>query len=264
MVSVDRGRFHNEGQLAYRYIVLKRGIGNLLKNLERTEGVLIVDWIAFIEWYKDGFPHWHIFVELETEGKAGMIGRESIKRHWPFGMYIREEYVKDEDHWKNITGYFDKAGYFEKGEGYQGKLPGWALDYHGKIRRWEAKRDRKASSRMRQVERSEVKPYKSMEVKASDWHMQTSYRVALEQCGQRCLMQVRGEHYRDEIMIDVPYREMKDHWQWEFKEGEGLVMEVAIKDMDVVYDEVEKRQAQQRERESRERTSEPSLTLREK
>ncbi len=138
MLSVSRSPYV-DGREAYSEINSKRGIGRLLKQLERAEGVKIVDWVCFLEWHEDGFPHWHLFIETENKGRAGMIGHGVIKRWWPFGKVIWEHYIESEEHWKNLVGYFDKHGYFEKGKSYQGKLPVWALDSNGKIRRWFGK-----------------------------------------------------------------------------------------------------------------------------
>ncbi len=111
-----------------------------------------------MEWYDNGFPHWHLFIETEEAGKAGRIGHEVIKRYWPHGIYIWESYIKSEEHWKELTGYFDKGGYFEKGKGNQGKLPAWASDGNRKIKRWHAKpgggSGKKRPSRMRLNESS--------------------------------------------------------------------------------------------------------------
>lgn len=152
VLSVDPSRYGN-GEEAYEDITHRRGVGNLIKNLERTDKIKIVDYAGSIEWYENGFPHWHIFIETEEEGKEGMIGHGKIKRRWPFGIYVNEDYIKSEEHWNNLTGYFNSHGYFEKGKGYQGKLPGWAMKSSRRIKRWfgmkEGREGKKQSRRMR-------------------------------------------------------------------------------------------------------------------
>lgn len=139
VLSVDPALYRN-GEEAYDDITHRRGIGNLVKNLERTDGIKIVDYAGSLEWYENGFPHWHIFIETEEEGRAGMIGHGKIKRRWPFGIYVNEDYIKSEVHWRNLTGYFNSHGYFEKGKGYQGVLPEWAKDSERRIKRWFRKK----------------------------------------------------------------------------------------------------------------------------
>ena len=82
-----------------------------------------------------------------------MIGHRKIKERWPFGIYVNEDDIKSEEHWKNLTGYFNSHGYFEKGEGYQGTLPEWAKDSARRIKRWFGKKGEgngeKRSSRVR-------------------------------------------------------------------------------------------------------------------
>jgi len=161
MLTVDRS-LYRDGEEAYFDIGEKRGVGNLLKNLQRTEGVKIVDWVSVLEWHEDGFPHWHILIETEEEGRGGMIGYEKIKAHWSFGKWETETYVKSASHWNNLVGYFDKHGYFEKGKEYQGRLPDWALKSRKSIRRWHGMKrgDRvgEQSVRMRsEVEKEEGK-----------------------------------------------------------------------------------------------------------
>lgn len=139
VLSVDPS-LYRDGEEACEDISHRRGIGNLIKNLERTDKIKIVDYAGLVEWYENGFPHWHIFIETEEEGKAGMIGHEKIKRRWPFGIYVNEDYIKSEEHWNNLTGYFNSHGYFEKGKGYQGILPEWAKDSEKLIKRWFGKK----------------------------------------------------------------------------------------------------------------------------
>lgn len=150
ILSVDPS-LYRDGEEAYEDITHRRGIGNLIKDLERTDRIKIRDYAGSIEWHENGFPHWHVFVETEGEGKAGMIGHGNIKRRWPFGIYVNEDYIKSEEHWNNLTGYFNSHGYFEKGKGCQGILPDWAKDSEKRIKRWFGKkgenRERKRRSK---------------------------------------------------------------------------------------------------------------------
>jgi len=63
--------------------------------------------------YKNGYPHWHLFILTEKAGKAGQIGFKNIVQYWESG-WIKESYIENERHWNAITGYFEKHGYFNK------------------------------------------------------------------------------------------------------------------------------------------------------
>jgi hypothetical protein len=239
VVTCDPGRFNGEGELAYTEIMFKRGRGYLIKNLERTEGITIVDWISFLEWHENGFPHWHIFIEVTEQGKRGMIGREKVKRHWPFGLWINEEYIKSEYHWKNITGdYFSKRGYFSDGGSHQGRLPEWAKD-KSRMRRWEAKRERKRSATLPQDKTSRRDEGFSVGSPRGEWKIEKTYRIKLEECGAACVLHIHGVSYDDEVKLKLPYAEMKKLFPWEYEEGKGLVMEIAQSHMDEFYSKVE-------------------------
>ena len=128
VLTVDRGKF-DDGEHAYDEIRNKKVIKGMVRNFRRVMERNVGDWIWVLEFHKDGFPHWHVLVEVEA-GK--MIGRDVLKRYWPYGFYLREEFMHDEDHWKRLSGYFDKHGYFGD-KGSQSRLPGWALDKYGII-----------------------------------------------------------------------------------------------------------------------------------
>jgi hypothetical protein len=91
--------------------------------------------LAVLEFYEDGFPHWHLLIEVENEGKAGMIGGKNLHRSWAQGI-VKETYFRNLDHWKSIAGYFADKGYFERGKEYQTELPKDIKEHYGRrIRR---------------------------------------------------------------------------------------------------------------------------------
>jgi hypothetical protein len=217
MVSVDR-RIFGDGKDAYETITHKRGIGQLVKELARSEKIEIVDWVAMLEWHRDGFPHWHLLIWVKDRGRAGMIGVEKIKAHWPFGVWISESYIESEDHWKSMVGYFDKHGYFEKGKSYQGKLPQWALDRDKRIKRYETMKHRSDMGR-RFEEKGKDKDEQKKRVR-------DTYQVILSKCGSQSRIIVEGDGIREIETVDVSYQDVKKSWDWVYEEGVGLTMEV--------------------------------------
>ena len=139
VLSVDPAKFRN-GEAGFETVAQKRGIGELVRNLGRVEGIEAIDWVAIIEWYNNGFPHWHVLIEVAKRGRAGMIGHGTIKSHWPFGIYVWEEPIESEGHWKHMLGYFGSHGYFGESKGHQSELPEWAMNSDRHIKRWIGKR----------------------------------------------------------------------------------------------------------------------------
>jgi hypothetical protein len=224
MVTVNPALFENNGERAWDEITYKRGIGNLIKNLSRTEGIEIVDWIAFVEWHEGGFAHWHLLIEVTDEGKAGMIGRVRVKRYWPWGIWIREEGIRDEHHWIRMLGYFDTHGYFEGDKGHQGSLPAWAKDGNRRIKRWESMKGKKQSVRMRQEERLSEGQYLDVEPEESEKRCRRSYGLILKHCGAKTRLVMETNSWTHSSIVDIPYLEIKAGWAWEYLEGKGLVL----------------------------------------
>lgn len=221
MVTINPALFNGDPELAWREVVFKWGLGNLLKNLERTEGVEIVDWIAFVEWHDNGFPHWHIMVEVSNEGKAGMIGVNVIRRYWPHGWYIREEPITNEAHWNRLTGYFVKHGYFQGGKGHQGTLPGWAKRKNVRIKRWESMKGSKRSSRITQDKTSPITSYSFI-------HSRSTYEVILRRCGSKCRLTVDSGGSTTSFDVNLPYLTVRSMASWEYVEGKGLTQSLTL------------------------------------
>lgn len=223
MVSVDRSIYEN-GEQAFDDITLKRGVGNLIKNLQRTDGVTIVDWVCVIEWHEDGFPHWHILIVTQEEGQAGMIGYQKIKDRWPFGMWVTETYIKSAVHWQNLVGYFDKHGYFEKGKAYQGRLPEWALKRNRTIKRWHSMKKPRGQGKVMNRIRSEDKKVEGEWLGKGEKRERKTYEVILSQCGSRSIVRIDGPGWNQTFKISVRYERLKDYFPWQYSEGKGLVL----------------------------------------
>jgi len=139
VLSLGPGKFRS-GEDGFETVVEKRGIGELVRNLARVEGIERIDWVAIIEWYDNGFPHWHVLIEVGKRGRAGMISHGTVKKHWPFGIYVWEKPIESEGNWRHMLGYFGSHGYFAESKGHQSKLPEWAVNSDRHIKRWVGKR----------------------------------------------------------------------------------------------------------------------------
>jgi len=132
VLTIDRAKFTGPKD-AYEYVSGGKKLSEYVKALRRS-GIDVRGYAWALEWHADGFPHWHVFIDVGKSGRRGMIGNELLLRAWSIGA-VRESYFKDERHFKKLTDYFDKNGYFERKKGHQSILPGWALRERSIIRR---------------------------------------------------------------------------------------------------------------------------------
>lgn len=130
----------SDGEVAYYELMEKKAIPQMIHNLNRTLGKGILDWVWILEWHKNGFPHWHLFCEVEKAGYAGQIGHSDIQKYWKYG-FVHERPIKNQGHWDEYTKYFGKKGYFAKNKAHQAVLPEWAkFETLKKIRKYGSKR----------------------------------------------------------------------------------------------------------------------------
>ncbi len=236
ILTVNPSLFDGDGKRGWEEITFKRGVGNLLKNLERTEGIGIVDWISFVEWHVNGFPHWHVFIEVRDSGKAGMIGVVEIRRHWPWGIWIKEKPIESEKHWRSLIGYFDGHGYFEVGKGIQGKLPTWAKERNTRIKRYETKKLNWGLDRLGEGVNIGMGESDNVDgFKESRTQMRT-YKVILENCGSECKIAVFNNSSTNSFKLPVRYEIMKYLRDWEYVEGRGLTQRMSKNEYDLMIE----------------------------
>lgn len=132
-------KLYPDPQQAYLQISKVRAIPSLIHDLKRTHNILIRDWWCVQEWHRSGHAHWHLYLEVGRQGRAGQIGGDLLRRYWPYGA-VREEWIRDQKHWDSLTGYFEKSGYLQKDKAHQSILPEWAKDYPKRIKKISSKR----------------------------------------------------------------------------------------------------------------------------
>jgi hypothetical protein len=133
IMTVDPN-LYPDAEAALKTINREKYIPNAMRNLERTKGIEIEDYQWTLEFHRNGYPHWHVFILVENAGRAGMIGGDNLRTYWKSGR-VTESYIRNENHWKKIIGYFQKHGYFNKKKAYQSRLPDWAREKTYVIRR---------------------------------------------------------------------------------------------------------------------------------
>ena len=214
-----------------------------MRDLQRTRGIIIDDWAWILEWHRDGYPHWHLFVNVAKKGKAGMIGHEGINYYWKAGQ-VWEGPIKNARHWKQMTGYFAKTGYFEKKKAHQAILPEWAREMTRAIRRTGSKAMPNPQSRPEKAEKflleekkkengSSVKDY----IKAVDiggWIQNEAKGVnaepkthgeKLDECGEAIEVHVIGTIHGKLGAVTMPYKHAK-RFPGTYLEGVGFVVDL--------------------------------------
>lgn len=226
VLTVDREKFES-GLDAWLNIMRKKAIANLIWNLRRTAKVNVIDWIWVMEFHRDGYPHWHILVEVKDQGKWGMIGQKLLHKYWVFGAYIREEFIRSKKHWSVMTGYFKENGYFGD-KGSQSTLPEWAMDLEKKIRRWgsmviEGCSDGKTEELDKKIIDGFVKEIRTARTN----------RMILEGCGKDTLVMIE---VNDDALgwgairkVKLPIQDMKDGFNYE--QGLGWVKEFTMNEL---------------------------------
>jgi len=262
VLTMDREQFET-GFLAMEMFYEKRLIGRFMRDLQRgrknIDPVKVTQWLWVLEWHKDGFPHWHLFIEVEKEGKAGMIGGETIRRFWKNSVWIHESYFRDEQHFNELTGYFGKTGYFEKDKAYQAKLPEEIKNAkYRKIMRFHYinVEDRKRRKLGHEEEKKEKLTqaeenknfYEAMEFfneiimdgndrareilgecKGKKTRKKSeSYQVILERCGSETMIDFEMGTSTSRCILEIDYNQAKEITCGKYQEGVGMLGEATL------------------------------------
>jgi len=250
MLSTDPDLFENT-QKAYEYFRKHRSIAGLIRNLERGKKkkvgkawvweykpIKITNYKWYLEWYKNGSFHVHLFIEVSKTGYQGMIGQERLHNYWNLGQYIREGYIKDKRHWFNLMGDFQKTGYFQKDKDHQSRLPDWALDIPGyKIRRSSGKR--KPASEHRDAfdiycdeamkEKIDLATGEILaNFKFPRGKSNKTYRERHEGCGQKTYIKMSTDHSVIEGVFNIPWKAVITAYKGTFQKGLGYVFRSSV------------------------------------
>lgn len=249
-LTLDRKQF-SDGRAAWEHVNNHKKIAGMLRNFKRSYGINISKWKWFLEWHRDGFPHWHLFIEVENKGRAGMIGGDRIRQCWQLGR-ATESYIHDVKHWNEIIGYFQKHGYFkDKDKNHQIELPAWAREEeHLKIRRSGSKA--KARTNKSEFIRAmnyfdkkgdlDVIDIKTGEIirpgKGKTRRKNKSYKALFAECGQRTRIKIMTDKSLIVGIFDIPYKTIRKKIPGEYKEHAGYSFNVSKKLFDYLFDRV--------------------------
>lgn len=239
VLTVDH-KLYESPEHALMTINGKRHIAGLVRNLKRTKDIKAIDWQWVIEWYESGYPHWHLFILVDKAGKAGQIGFKNIDQYWASG-WTKESFIKNEKHWKLLTGYFEKHGYFDRMKMHQSRLPEWARAKGYVIRRTGGKvqgTNKNNSEReryLKSVERRIKNPKMHEEItvlELGNWFSQQSSKnneitqgEKLDQCGTQTDIYIGYGFSNCLGRVNIPYKQFRS-MPGEYVEFQGYMIEL--------------------------------------
>jgi len=252
ILTTDRHKFYNN-LIALEEITGEKCLHAFLRKLERGkkkkigkewiwefEPVKISKALAVLEFYEDGYPHWHFLIEVEKEGKEGMIGGEILHWAWSRGI-VRETYFRNENHWKNIAGYFAAKGYFEKGKEYQTRLPDNIKEnMNRRVRRITQYFNRKGKNIDEEIKPDmtekeafeEVSKYFEQIAKGQTEEKEekdfVGYKTILEKCGQKTFISTIVNQKAVEMIVPVPFKVLKELIKPEYEPGKGYMCTIPV------------------------------------
>jgi len=252
-----------DGQDAWNHTqkhkLVARFIRNLKKGLHVKKGkkwvwkfkpIKIKQYRYFVEWHKDGWPHLHLFIEVEPEGKEGMIGQDFIHYYWTKGVIIKENPFMSLKHWQYMIGDLTKNGYFGKEKKHQTTLPKWALD-RGDIKIYRSGGSRSGDTQAKDAwdrycddakarVRSPVKFFKTVIDKETGEIRKKTYGEKLKDCGQETKIKIVEAGRTLEGIFKIPYRKIVKEFKGIYIKGEGYVFKIGRSDIAKLMGVIEK------------------------
>jgi len=253
VLTVDPGRFDNP-QRAYEHFRKHRTVANLIYNLrrgkkiksgtcwvEKHRPVVITNYRWYLEWYRSGYFHIHVLIEVDKQGRHGMIGQDMIHHYWNMGKIIFENPIKDQRHWMRLMGDFQKTGYLMIDKKHQGRLPDWALDIPGyKIRRSSGKRKARSDWRdpwdeyCKRACQEVVDPLTGeilANLKLPRERSNKSYRERHERCCQTVWAKITTKMSVIEGVFNIPWLEIFKTYKGNFLQGLGYIFHGSMVDV---------------------------------
>jgi len=253
ILTTDRNKFSN-GFEALQTITEKKELSAFIRKLRNGKKIKIGNkWIykhkpititraiAVLEFYRDGYPHWHLLIEVEKDGKAGMIGGENLHRTWKHGI-VKETYFNGLDHWRNIAGYFADKGYFEKGKKYQTELPELIkensekrirrITYYPGKKEWteeEVYPDVSEEEAFKNVSEYFERKAKECRGEKEPEHKkrETNYKAILAKCGEKTFIKTVINKKCLSMIVPIRFELMKALINPVYEKGKGYVCEIS-------------------------------------
>ncbi|MBA7685595.1 hypothetical protein ES703_94020 [subsurface metagenome] len=284
ILTYDRKAF-KDGQDAWEQTKGRKLVPNFIRNLKRGKKirkgkkwvwkyppVKIRKWRYYLEWHKDGWAHYHIFIEVEDEGKEGMIGQGVIHYYWPCGKIIKELPFKSAKHWRYMIGDLKKNGYFGKEKEHQTSLPKWALD-RGDIKIYRSGGSRSGNTQAKDaldryavdawerrknltifnevattapskwvelISKGNVKEFVNTETGEIREVKKKSYRERIKGCGQKSKVKLVTAGRTIEAIVKIPYHKIVKQFKGIYVKGEGYVFKIGRLDVEKLMGVIEK------------------------
>ncbi|MBA7633874.1 hypothetical protein ES703_41445 [subsurface metagenome] len=284
ILTYDRKAF-KDAQEAWEHTQDRKLVANFIRNLRRGKKikkgkkwvwkfppVMISKYRYFLEWHKDGWPHFHIFIEVEDEGREGMIGQGFIHYYWPCGKIIKELPFKSLNHWRHMIGDLKKHGYFGKEKAHQTSLPKWALDRgdikiyrsggsrsgntqakdaldHYAVDAWERRKNltifnevatTAPSKWVELTTKGNVKEFVNTETGEIREVKEKTYRDRIKGCGQKSKVKLVAAGRTIEGIVKIPYHKIIKQFKGIYIKGEGYVFKIGRSDIAKLMGVIEK------------------------
>jgi len=196
--------------------------------------------LAVLEFYEDGFPHWHLLIEVKDQNKDGMIGGKTLHWAWKYGI-VRETYFRNQNHWNNIAGYFADKGYFEKGKEFQTALPENIKEhFNRRIRRityYNHEKDLKNRTihNEEQLDITEEEALEECSKYFADKKQEqekektfTGYKTVLAKCGSKTFIRTSAHGTIFEMILPVPFQQIKELINPEYQPEQGYICKMPL------------------------------------
>ena len=237
-LTMDPSLFKS-GKEAYYYAMKHRLVAGFVRNLRRGlkiksgkkwvikyQPVAISRSMWFLEWHKDGRPHWHLIIESNQYGRLSMIGQAMIHHYWPVGRWIYESHVASLQHWIKIIGYVGKHGYFQDDKEHQSRLPAWAVNIPGlRIRRsCHSRRGLLGPDKRSDYGREAPSPtLLDPDTGEIFTPSQITYDRRLKLCGRSTILTAFKKDRQIDGLLNIPYTAIRKNFPGEYRDGKGYV-----------------------------------------
>jgi len=228
---------------AFEHVREHKLLSRFLRNIQRGKKVKIgkrwipkhrpveiTRWMYFIEWHKDGRPHWHVIIETKQYGRFSMIGQDMIHHYWPVGKWIYESHISSLKHWQRKVGYFGLHGYFQDDKKHQTRLPEWSLNIPGlKIRR-SSHSHRSGNTGIDLLEQCDDRtPPQILDPDTGEIFTPATltYDRRFKLCGRCTFLTAYFKDKQIDGLFNIPYKQVRKDYPGQYREGTGYLFSLS-------------------------------------
>ncbi|MBA7696033.1 hypothetical protein ES703_104675 [subsurface metagenome] len=209
--------------------------------IQKYKPVPVTNYRCYLEWYRSGYFHVHVLIEVDKQGRHGMIGQDMIHHYWNMGKIIFENPIKDKRHWFRMMGDFQNTGYLHMDKNHQGRLPDWALDIPGyKIRRSSGQRKPRSewqdpwAEYCKKATQEVVDPATGeilANLKISRLRSNMTYKERHKGCCQTVWAKITTKISVIEGVFDIPWLDIFKTYKGNFIKGLGFIFRGSMVDV---------------------------------